>query len=70
MRTSAKLTEAEMSNLVAIAESYGMRPEHLRVIAQEPPHVNRDAGTASAEPERTIDRRFHFGESQSGPRRP
>ena len=70
MRTPGKLTEAEMSDVVAIAESYGMRPANLREIAQELPHVNREAGTAKVETERTIDRRFHLGESQSGPRRP
>ena len=70
MRPSGKLSEAEMSDVVAIAESYGMRPAHLREIAQESPHVNREAGMARVEPEHTIDRPFHFGESQSGPRRP
>ena len=69
------LTEAEMNEIAAIAESHGMSQEHLQAIAKAPRRFEPDAALDDAErgfvkPERKSGQAFHFGESQSGVRHP
>lgn len=74
MQRFDKLTNAEINEMAAIAESYDMSPERLQEIAKKPAQFEPnatldDAERGFVETGRRFGQVFHFGESRTGARR-